>query len=136
MAKPFTHRGFTLLEMMIVVVIMGILAAIAYPSYTEYIRRANRAEAIALLMEDAHFMERYFTASNTYVGATLPKTQAPENGTARYNLTLSASGATTYTLRAAPATGYSDPTCGTLTLNQAGVQTESGTGTLAACWRN
>ena len=132
-----TLRGFTLVELMIVVAILGILASIAYPSYMEYVKRSNRAEAIALVMEDAHYMERYFTAQNTYAGATLPQTKVPQNGTTRFTLGFSGTpDATSYTLQATPASGYSDATCGTLTVNQAGVQTKSGTGALAECWRN
>ena len=58
--------GFTLLELMIVVVVLGILAAIALPSYREYVRRANRAEARAALQAASQWMERAFTARGTY----------------------------------------------------------------------
>ncbi len=60
------HQGFTLIEVMIVVAIIGILAAIAYPSYAEYIRRGHRAEARAALLQGAQWMERAATATGTY----------------------------------------------------------------------
>lgn len=135
--RTYLQAGFTLIEMMIVVALIGILATIAIPGYQDYVRRANRSEAMALLTSNAHFMERYFTARNTYVGASLPETQSPTNGTARYALSFSGDPtATTFTIQAVPASGYSDSLCGTLTLNQAGTVTESGTGALSDCWRS
>lgn len=130
------ERGFTLIELMVVVAIIGILSAIAYPSYTQYVQRANRAEAQAFLLENVQFMERYFTTNNTYVYAgALPKTQSPANGTAKYSITLPVNTATTFTLQAAPAAGYSDSLCGTMTITQTGAQTENGSGSLADCWK-
>ena len=126
--------GFTLIELMITVAIIGILAAIAYPSYTQYVQRTNRTDAQAIMLEYAQFMERSFATNNAYP-TTLPGTQSPKTGTAKYDLTLART-ATTYTIQAALATGASDPLCGTMTLDQAGVQTELGTGSLGDCWRN
>jgi type IV pilus assembly protein PilE len=128
-------RGFTLVELMITTAIIGILAAIAYPSYTQYVIRANRADAAALLIESAQYMERYFTTNNTYVGATLVSGVSPRaatGGNIKYNITFSvAPTATVYTLSAAPTNGQAgDTTCGTLTLSQTGAQTP----TTAGCW--
>jgi type IV pilus assembly protein PilE len=63
------HAGFTLIEVMIAVVIIGILASIAYPAYTDYIRRGKIAEAVATLADTRVKMEQYFLDNRTYVGA-------------------------------------------------------------------
>jgi len=139
--------GFTLIEVMVVVTIIGILASIAYPSYMEYVRNANRADAQALMLENAQFMERRFTTCGSYAAigtaapcnaaADLPKDQSPENGTARYSITLNpAPDATTYTIQAQPAGSYADAKCGTMTITQTGAKTETGTGSLGECWKS
>ena len=146
MYKANRQYGVTLIELMIVVTIIGILAAIAYPGYQQYARRANRADAQSIMLENAQFMERWFTTCGSYAanGTTapcnadpdLPKTQSPEEGTAKYNLTGPSGTATGFVIQAVPAGGYTDPLCGTLSINQAGVKTESGTGALADCWKS
>jgi len=139
--RKTNQTGVTLIELMITVAVIGILAAIAYPSYTQYGQRAARAAARALLLENAQFLERNYTTSNRYDqtsgGATinsaaLPRTQSPVSGTAKYNLTLSAVAAQSYTLSAAPTGSMAGDACGTLTLTNAGVQGAGGA--VADCW--
>lgn len=140
------QHGFTLIELMIVVAIIAILAAIAYPSYREYIRRSDRADAKAALLENAQFLERNFTVSNSYIrdsaGNTidtsdLPRQTSPRNGGAKYMITLDSdeSSATTFTLVATPTGAATGDACGSFTLTNTGEKGVTG-GTLSAetCW--
>ena len=76
--QPRQPQGFTLIELMVVVVIIGILAAIAVPSYTEYITRAKITEATSTLSDMRVRMEQYFQDNRTYVGACVAGTLAPK----------------------------------------------------------
>lgn len=75
-------RGFTLIELMIVVTIVGILAAIGYPSYQNYVLRAQRSEAVAMLMDLQAKQERYYFSNNRYTNdvADLGHSGTSENG--------------------------------------------------------
>ena len=140
-------RGFTLIELMITVAIVGILATIAYPSYQDYVRRAARADAQADLLELAQWMERRFTTNNNYTlpnppisACELPFCESPRgSATPRYTIAAvvvdSAAGCVDceYTLQAVPAAGpQAADVCGTMTVNQLGQTTPVNP---VDCWR-
>lgn len=134
--KATVARGFTLIELMIVVAVVAILAAIAYPSYAEHVRKSRRAQAKADLVELAQLAERYHTVNNTYVGFALPFNQSPREpgATAWYRLALEpAATQSTFTLTATAQAAQTADRCGNLSLNQAGIKGAS-SGTLAECW--
>ena len=140
-------KGFTLIEVMIVVVIIGILTAIALPAYTGYIAKANRADARAQLLQGTQFMQRFYSANDQYdqdraansvfdqIPANL-KTSPPE-GVTLYNLSVTAS-VSAYTLTMIPqanAKMASDP-CGSFLINSVGTKSVLGA-TLSRneCWK-
>ncbi len=133
-------KGFTLIELMITVAIIGILAGIAYPSYQDSVRKSRRADAKAALMGLSNAMERHFTETNSYIGAAVgcspnPGIYCVPPQTANfYNITINAATAATFTIQAAPTGTHTDPRCGTLSLTHTGVRGETGTGTVAECW--
>lgn len=135
-----SQRGFTLIELMIVVVIIAILASIAYPSYTQFVSRSARADAKTALLENAQFMERNFTASNRYnqdsnsnaiSTASLPVSQTPRDGTAKYTITLDSVTDSTFTLKATPTGAMAGDSCGELTVDNTGTK---GSVDNATCW--
>lgn len=136
------HRGFTLIEVMIVVAIVGILTAIALPSYNEYIRRGHRTEARASLLQMAQWMERAATANGVYPTASdsASAVVAALSGAQkdRYAVTL-ASTTSTFTVTAAPKGAQTGDKCGSYTLSQAGERGANGkkpsdSGYDATCW--
>ncbi len=141
-------KGYTLIELMVVVVIIGIVASFAYSGYQEQVQKTRRADCGGALTSMAQSMERFYSVNNTYLGAaagggntgapTVFSTTCPVDGqTAHYNLTISAATASTYTLSAAPTGGMTGDKCGTLTLSSTGVKGVSSAAsgiTYQDCW--
>lgn len=131
-AKKRYTTGFTLIELMIVVAIIGVLAAIAFPLYQKQVESTRRANAESDLTQLSQVMERQFATSFDYTKATLPFFKSPQNGTTFYNISFVTGTLTakTYTLQAVPTNGQTDDDCGTLTIDQAGTRTPTTNG----CW--
>ena len=131
--------GYTLIEIMIVVAIVAILAAIALPGYQESVRKTWRNKATSCLTEMAQSMERRFTAAMSYTGPALPGNACVvEDGmAARYAFDFVAPPTdNAFTLRATPqGAQIADALCAIMTINQVGVRTVSGTGGVNDCWQ-
>ncbi len=139
MTKPRQMHGFTLIELMIAVVVVAILASIAYPSYQGYVRRNACETAKASLTGLANAMERFRAQRGTYVGAAtngvpnIYATQSPEQGTAQFNLVVGNATATAFSVSAtAVAGGLWSGNANTLTLTSTGAR--AGGGDLATAW--
>jgi type IV pilus assembly protein PilE len=144
-----TQQGFTLIELMVTVAIVGILASIAYPSYQDSVRKSRRADATGVLLGLANAMERHFTETNSFCDAggtgganscgaagtndtgTSSIYTIPTETATYYTVTISSATASSYTLSAVP-TGTDK--CNTLTLTQTGVKGNSAGLSQSECW--
>lgn len=127
-----THsQGFTLIELMIVVAVIAILVAIAYPSYQSHVIKTRRATAAACMIELAQFMEREYTTNQSYEDGTLPQTNCRNDLAGFYSFAFpSPPTATTFSVTAtAEGSQANDTQCGNLTINQAGAKSVSVSGT-------
>ena len=118
-------RGFTLIELMIVVAILAIVLSIAIPNYQAYGLRTNRSEAISNLLELSQWMERQFTVFGAYndpARPALPFNQSPKSGVVNYNLAIAAADSIAYNLTATPTGNQVADGCGLLSIDQASKQ--------------
>lgn len=142
------QSGFTLIEIMIVVVIIGILAALSYPSYQDYVARTGRADGKAKLLEIMQAQERFYSQNQTYtvnlgagaggLGYGVAANAAVASDEGRYSITAAVCGGAIARCVAltADAVGAqaNDTRCGDLTLDSLGTKGEGGTLTVQDCW--
>ena len=143
-----SQSGFTLIELMIVVVIIGLLAAVGYPAYTDQLAKGKRTEAKAKLAQALQKLERFYTDNNAYTtdlgplfglaAAAAVYSGANNEATSAYVITAAAGSTgsitTSVSVRATVNGGFVDATCGNYTITNTGVKSISGSGTVAQCW--
>lgn len=137
------QRGFNLMELMVAVTIIGIIVAVALPSYNSHMLNTRRTAVTACMMEMAQFMERIYTTSmdyskdNTNADTVLPNSSCRNDLAPFYTLTLDPS-PTTFILVASPiGPQLKDTNCATLTLDQAGTRTAANSSAVSKvreCW--
>jgi type IV pilus assembly protein PilE len=133
-------QGFTLIELLIAIAIVGILAAIAYPTYTEHTKKTRRSEIAGVLVEEAQRLERFFSRAGQYTNTTGPPVREHEvsAGNAYYAISTERS-EQAFILTALPVAGtmMSGDRCGGFVLDNTGRQDNvgmSGDASVAGCW--
>ena len=131
-------NGFSLVELMIAVAIVGILAAIAIPSYSAYVRRANRTDATRTMTFDTQALERCYSQAFTYVGCATAPVGAKPSPQGYYTITIAVPSASSYSVTALPLAPpqTNDTDCTQFSIDSSGKQSATGAGSTPTqtCW--
>lgn len=140
-----SENGFSIIELVVAIAILGILLAIAIPFFIEYLAQSKRADGMGVLTEAAQFMERNFSDSGRYdqtdagaaVALPVALQSAPRSSTAAYyQISINAVAESTFVLHASPTGSMTADACGTFTLTSTGKRdVTGGTKTASQCWR-
>jgi len=134
-------KGFTLIEVMVVVAVIAILAGIAFPSYLEHVKKARRSAAAVCLNERAQYMERFYTTNMAYdkdvnkAAVAIPNTACTSDLSDYYTFGAPTDlSATTFTLTATATGPQASDSCGNLSINQAGTKSVTGSRSVSQCF--
>lgn len=145
--QPAQHhdaqQGMSLIELLTVLLIVGLLAALAWPSYRSQLQRSHRAQAAVALLQAQQFMERFYSVQGSYLSAAGQKPSLPAalqsvvvDGQTLYAVQIEQVDAVSYQLRAEPQGAMRSDACAALTLSHTGLKGRSGTAaTVQECWR-
>jgi len=123
------QKGFTLMELMIVIAIIGILVSVAYPSYQDHVRKTNRSDCHAALLQVSDLQERYYLQKNTYAPDIVTLMGAGTHQSPHEICTMTATGDVNgFVITATGGTNQVGASCTTMTINQAGSKGPAG------CW--
>ncbi|MHB1666808.1 MAG: type IV pilin protein [Thiomonas sp.] len=143
MNRRQTLRGFTLIELMIVVVVIAILSAIALPAYQDSVRKSRRTAAKTAVLDLASREERFYTTNNAYsataadLGYSALPAAVPDAATNYFQLSVTVDNTTSPPSFTATATAQGDQQndgCGNFSVNALGVKTVSGALPVSTCW--
>ena len=132
-----SHNGFTLIELMITVAILGIIASIAIPSYFEHVKRTARTEAITSLLDAANKQEQYFVDNREYTSTIADLGVSTTTESNFYTISVKVDNdAGTFTFKATPKSGppLQDTECKTLSISDTGLKTSTGSADSSTCW--
>ena len=132
-----SEKGVTLIELLIAVAIVGILAAVAYPSYTQHVKKSARTEAITALVDAANKQEQFFVDNHDYTATLSNLGLSTTTETGLYTLSVVAvANSREFTITATPASGVplTDSECKSLVINELSVKTSTGSADSKECW--
>lgn len=133
-----TMRGFSLIELVVVLAIAAVLAAVAIPNFSDHLARTRRLRAQADLLEAAQYLQRFRSVHGSFDGAELPPplTRSPADGRPSYAIALAViDGGAAYRLTARPVGSQARDACGALVLHANGRKSNASAMAVSACWK-